>query len=152
MKSRGWTSQCFDLRILLVAVAIQGITPNAHNLASCRLLRILFWTATLDESNARRGEVGSTTCDLPHADSPPNGSSAPVETHRKKTPGVLCLPVRAGLQVGPRRHAGNPLRIESVSESPWISLIKSAKTCPPRIPTLAKQGTDLLHSLCRLTC
>ena len=151
MKSKGWTSRWLDLRILLVAVTIQGVTPSAHNLASSRLLRILFETAARGESNTAHGET-ATACPVPHDECSPGGSGPPIDKYRKKTPGVLCLPVRTGWQAGPRRHAGRPLRIESVSENPWEALINPAQPCPPSIHTGVEQGTDLLHSLCRLTC
>ena len=64
----------------------------------------------------------------------------------------MCLPVRTGLQAGPRRHASNPLRIVSVSDSPWESLLESGQPFRLRVHTFVKPGTDLLHSLCRLTC
>jgi hypothetical protein len=152
MKSKGWTSWRLPLRILLLAAAIQGITPNAHNLASSRLLRMLFETATLVESNAARGEASTTTCRVAQNESSPGGSAQPVEKHRKKTPGVLCLLARAGSQAGLRRHTGNPLRLVLVSESPRESLIKSAQCRPPRIPIDVERSTGFLHTLCRLTC
>jgi hypothetical protein len=133
-------------------LAIQAITPSAHNLASSRLLRILFETAALTETDPARGEATTTSGRVSQNESAPRRSPPPIDKHRKKTPGVLCLLVRAGSQAGPRRHALNSLRIEFMPDSPWESLIKSAQIGTHPIPFLAEQATDILHALCRLTC
>jgi hypothetical protein len=152
MKSKGRTSRWLIFRLLLIAMATQGITPSTHNLASSRLLRILFETEVQTESNTDRGEATSATGGVAQNDNAPAESGPPIDKHRKKAPGVVCLPVRTGWQAGPRRHAGKSLRIESVSDSPWESFIESAQSCPLHIHRSVEQGTDRLHSLCRLTC
>jgi hypothetical protein len=152
MKNKGRTSRWLAFRFLLIATAIQGITPSTHNLASSRLLRIVFETDALTESNTDRGEATSTTHGVAQNESAPAGSGPPIDKHRKKTPGVVCLLVRTGWHAGPRRHAGNSLRIEFVSDSPWETSIETARSRSLPIHRSVVQGTDLLDSLCRLTC
>ena len=152
MKRKGWTFRWLTMRILLVAVAFQGITPSAHNLASSKLLRMLFWTATHAESNAERGEAGAAARGVAHDEVRPGGAPPPIEAQRKKTPGVICLPVRTGSPAGVRRHAGHLRFIVFAPHRPSPSLIPSAETSRPCIFTLRAPRADVLHTLCRLTC
>jgi hypothetical protein len=152
MKTKGGTFRWLVFRFLLTAVAVQGITPSSHNLASSRLLRILFETDAVTESHTDRGEASSSTYRAAQNANAPAATGPPIDKHRKKTPGVVCVVVRTGWQAGPRRLAGKSFRIESVSRMTRESLIESAQSCPLHIRPSVEQGTKILHTLCRLTC
>ena len=150
MKSKGGKSRWIGLQILLVAAAIQGITPNNHNLASVKLFRILSTDAAA--LNLSGDEAATSTCRGLDQESPPDESAQQIDTFRKKTPGVICLPLRTGSKAGPRRYTGDSLCTWSVFDGLCLSFVKPDQPCPLRLPTIVVQGSDFLHSFCRLTC
>jgi hypothetical protein len=137
-----------NLWILLVASAVQGITPSAHNLASHRLFRILspgsLAAGSYPEQRGRDRDADEIES---HRDTP--ADSAPlVQSQRKKAPGVMCLPARWG----PRRNADDAPYLDALAGGPSFTAIHPRWPCPPRRRTTIATSGRSLETLCRMTC
>jgi hypothetical protein len=61
--SQGRLSRLHCLQLLLVALAIQGITPDAHDLASCHALRLFSPLLTDSDTPVEQDEWPDDVCD-----------------------------------------------------------------------------------------
>jgi hypothetical protein len=118
--------------ILLVALAIQGVTPDFRNLSSPWLLRILDW------------EMGDLAFGK---DSEP----LPVENH-DDGPSDVCAPGSMHNSLRLHRDSVGRLAAEFTPIGPSERLIRSSVlSFHPHI--LARHGgDDLIRSLCRFLC
>lgn len=133
----GWRSIRVGYPILLVAMAIQGLTPDHGDLASPRLLRHVI----SELAGSRSAEGGP--------------SPSPVSVPRGEddgAPGEICTKVdvralrRAGLDAGFRPWAGG---------SPMVGSDRPTRSVrvPRSILGVVVPGPDaLILSLCRLLC
>jgi hypothetical protein len=124
-------------RILLVAMAIQGVTPDCDNLVSSRLLRLI-----------ASGWTGGPAAD---------GASTPMQTpippdDGDGDPGLFCSKVAAGCALRVRLDTGDRRFIHFI---PIHFLERSSRSVPRPFdpPGVALRGSDSLYAcLCRFLC
>ena len=137
MTDRGKRSSGAGIAILLVAAAIQGLTPDRDDLASSRILRLLETTRV--SPRATGGNPAPTPISIPHD----QDHGIPGEISGKVVPRVA---LRARLDDDIR--SSDPLLPPGYLEPPIPS---SLHPLPP--PRAASRGpVDLIGSLCRLLC
>jgi hypothetical protein len=128
-----WGIRSIGLRILLIALSIQGITPDVHDLTSGALIRILVQILG-DSKTDRAGDA------LPSRDEDEN-----------EMPDDVCVAVRQASLV-PRHQPGG---------SPGPDLLASSRPTPligrdPPFSTRSRsgiaRGRDLVNFRCRLNC
>jgi hypothetical protein len=122
--------------ILLVAMAIQGLTPDQSDLASSRLLRLVL-----------SGLAGS------RSDGGPAPSSIPTPRGQDDgVPGEICATVAAGVASRVRLDTGGPPHVHVLPVGILDHLTRSALH-PLRRPRVVAWGADgLIPSLCRFRC
>jgi hypothetical protein len=131
--SKAFGSHTTCLRIALIALSIQGVTPDSDDLTSFSLSRILL------------SILADSIC--PIDDSVPLGD----ETHDEK-PDEVCMPASAGVRLPLRCRVGT-LRIRGL-----IPALADERTRrpdhlrPPSSPGGSVQRGEMILSLCRLTC
>jgi hypothetical protein len=124
-------------RILLVAIAIQGLTPDRASLASTWLLRCVAL------GSPDHWAVGDGAAPLP---TPTHGGEQDV------APGVFCSNVTTGSSLRVRLDTGGRFCIHLIPIGllEWPSRSDSRSRCPTGV---VWWGSDaLIHSLCRLRC
>jgi hypothetical protein len=145
-------SRSIYLRVLLIALAIQAMTPDIHDLASPFLFEIL--SVSSDPGVAAFEGMAVDSFVLDH-EPPSSGSCAPF---RWKLDQPDRLPDEAGLLPGlragtiPRRFTGGLVRPWSLPPDrvgPMVSIEQGrrSRTHPGLLP-----ANDLTISLCKLTC
>ena len=125
MNRKGGKSRRAPLRILVIALSIQGITPDAHDLSSRKLFHILTLTSSPARANlAGEGAAKGRTQIDGHEDAP-DGPASTIRARCKKTPGVLCLvvrnrsePTRAGIRAARRGSCPRPTVAPTRRSSP----------------------------------
>jgi hypothetical protein len=117
----------------LIALSIQGITPDVHDLASGALIRILFQVLG-DSKTDRAGDP------IPSRDE-----------DRNELPDDVCVAARQAAVV-PRLQPGGSSR-PGLPASSWPTpLIGRDSQFSTQSPTRIGQGRDLVHFRCRLNC
>lgn len=148
----GFRSICFPM--LLIALAVQGITPDAHDLASLSLLRML-----LPPRAAARfpmnGPAPRTSTVLPDGSTRPIVVAPPSSAQSSDgTPDEVCAPAQSPTQ-GPQTqgHAGGrPDQSGLLIPSQVARLARVGRILPTMSPMLARPGSGLILTLCRLVC
>ncbi len=128
MMGKGWRPSGVFLHTLLIALTVQGVTPDAHDLASRSLIGLFFAQADDLESGP--------------------GDAVPADDH---DPDEVCSPPRPS----PVTLCDSPGCIRFAGLAPTGRDIPSiALACQPlsSVSRLQARGTDSLHFLCRLTC
>jgi hypothetical protein len=140
------------LHTLLVAVAIQGVTPDAYDLASLRLPQVL--EAVIGRTLSWAHGSSPSGCVPLHPEAvPPSSSSEPWSGEEQEStpdePGVSAEPIEIGL---PFHKRSQPFRLKSARVGRPGRPTRSGLHRLTRRPGSITTGSGLIHSLCRLTC
>lgn len=143
-------SRSIGLSILLVALACQGLTPDARDIASVNLLRLLRTERggpADSTATARNGVVCRAT---------PSPSGVPGlsrDGDRDGLPDEVCGPARPSasarwlLKIGSGAMRLAPASAVSIPRTAGIHAFGMLS-----LQTRAARGEDLIHAICRLTC
>jgi hypothetical protein len=140
MKTRGKPGlRDVGFGVLLIALAIQGITPDPDDLASGSLTRLL---ATVFSSRADG------------VDSSPDHASWPDENSedREQAADDVCIPALSGIRPLSRTEAHRSRLPGQFSSDSTVGIPPSLSPSEaiPRAPALTQR--QRIHTLCRLTC
>jgi hypothetical protein len=140
------------LHTLLVALAIQGVTPDAYDLASLKLPQVLEAVNGRTASWANGSSPVACIFLRPEAE-PPSPTSEPWGGEdQESTPdelGVSAGLMRYGLSL---HKPGKPLKLKSVKADRPGQTSRSGLHRFTRRRGSIGTGSGLIHSLCRLTC
>jgi hypothetical protein len=146
----GWNRKAICLHIVLVAVAIQGVTPDPSDLASEWLYS---WAGRAIAHEIVAVNDVSSHDGSRHRDwfSTPSGSLPNDDDCHDDMPDEVCVPAQAQA-FGSARDSGKssrliPLAADSIARVSRPNHVVLSGTSIPPHPT----GT-LIHSLCRLIC
>lgn len=126
---QGWKPRGAFLRTLLIALTVQGVTPDPHDLASRSLIGLFF--AQADDRDSGLGD------DAPTGDHDPDEVCSPATPSSLTIRGASGCMRLAGLVPSGRDVPPIPLPRQPLPSARWLK---------------APAEADLLHSLCRLTC
>ncbi len=143
---RGSNFKSFCMVALLVAEAIQAVTPDIASLASTRLFQIVGTIAERGESPVTHTlHVGCLTT---HTDKlpPPNGTVPFEDTSEESAPDEVCLALAPQLPVN---EAGNSHKSQHV---PFDLDLLSGRAGSSYASDPVPCSSALIHSLCRMTC
>jgi hypothetical protein len=128
-----WGTRSICLRILLIALSIQGMTPDVHDLASGALLRIL--SQVLGDSKTDRA-----------------GDSLPSpDEDQNELPDDVCVVARQASLV-PRLQPGGSPGSDLLTSGRPTPLIGRDSRFSTRSLAGVVRGRDLVHVRCRLNC
>jgi hypothetical protein len=130
--SKGFRPKATCIGIALVALAIQAITPDSHDLTSFSISRIIH--SILSDSIASADDAAPSEDDIPD-----------------EAADDVCSPASAGMRIATRRHRSCP-HPPSMATSHGVLPIRPShphSSCPIGGP--ARVG-ELILTLCRLTC
>jgi hypothetical protein len=131
---RDWLLTQAGYGILLLAMAIQGLTPDYRNLASSWLLRF----------------VTSISADVPLADGDPSPMPAPLQS--EGGPCEICRMVTAETALRIRSDDGNRLCISFLIATLLERPIRSAPRSRRLLGVIPPRSDGLVPSLCRFQC
>jgi hypothetical protein len=129
--NKGSRPRATCLGIVMIALAIQAITPDAHDLTSFSISRII--QSILSDSLA-----------------PAEGAAPSEDDSPDKTDDDVCSPTSAGMRIALRRPTSSPrpLSMSTLCELPNRPTLRHP-SCPIGG---AARGGELILTLCRLTC
>jgi hypothetical protein len=146
---RGSNFKSFCMVALLVAEAIQAVTPDIASLASTRLFQIVGTIAERGESPVTHtlhvGCLTTHTEKLP----PPNGTVPFEDTSEESAPDEVCLALAPQLPVN---EAGNSHKSRHVPFDPDMLSVHSGRLGSSCVSDPVPCSSALIHSLCRMTC
>jgi hypothetical protein len=138
-------------QLLLVASAIQGLTPDADDIASTSLVWLLC-PAPAGSSSGSKTAAARVCDDLGRELPPLDGTLPPWGDDQDELPDEVCLPVAVAAGMAQReRPGGSPCHEPATcrrAERPFVPGPDG------RAATLAgiARGDVLIRSLCRLNC
>ena len=139
----------FCMVALLVAEAIQAVTPDIASLASTRLFQIIGAIAERGESRVtHRLHVGCLTIHTEKSP-PPNGSVPFEDTSEESAPDEVCLALAPQLPVN---EAGNSHKSQHVPFDLDILSVHSGRLGSSCVSDPIPWSCALIHLLCRMTC
>ncbi len=150
MRRSGGFKTCWVV-VLLIAEAMQAITPDIASLASTRLFRITMAFVDSEQSGLSRPHLDLLRIQLEN--SPPFDRSVPLDDRSRETaPDEVCL---ASFELALRI----PVSQAGEASSPWqfafnsgLCLPNSGWPLPARVSDPIPSSSMLIHSLCRMTC
>jgi hypothetical protein len=148
----GRRSRSIYLRVLLIALAVQAMTPDSHDLASPLLFEIVSIASPAAVAAFEATTIAPSVLDH---ESPSSDGGDRLPSKVAQEDGLLdesCVP--AGLRVGviPRRCPGTKARLLCFPPGPvkTAASIEQGRLSCSRLRIL--RNTDLTISLCQLTC
>jgi hypothetical protein len=143
-----WRSRSICLRILWIASAIQGGTPDAHDLSSIALLRLL-----CPDSGCSAIEVVTIAYDVSCRESPrPDGGTAPSPDTDDELPDEVGVPSGYGGSLPLRPRRGGSRCHAVVPSGQGERVVPSVHLRSSRPHDILGWDDNPIHSLCRLTC
>ncbi len=137
--------------VLLIAEAMQAITPDIASLASTRLLQITMAFVDSEQSGLTRPHVNLLR--IQSESFPPSERSVPLDDRSRETaPDEVCL---ASFQLASRlpvNHVGQASRSWQFAFSPGLCPPNSGWPRSARVFDPIPPSSLLIHSLCRMTC
>ncbi len=149
VRNSGFKSLC--LVALLVAEAIQAITPDIASLASTRLPRIIQALAERGESHVSRSLLVCFHFDRQKS-LPAHGSVPSEDRNQESAPDEVCTACSSRICELPGGEADNSTWMKHAAfnacvlsaQADWLEFSTARDTI--------LSSCDLIHSLCRMTC
>jgi hypothetical protein len=139
--SRNYGNGSIGQCTLLLALMIQGMTPDGHSLVTP-------WFLHLGSDLEAKG--GQT---LPHDRAPIGERSTPWnDADDAGTPDEVCVPHESGVHDVLSEHASGSSRLPFTSTVPGAGPARTGSLLPSRSRHPIASATDLCVSLCRLIC
>jgi hypothetical protein len=143
-----WRSRAICLRVLWIASALQGGTPDAQDLSSLALLRLL-----CPDPGRSALEGGTLAYDGPCRETPrPDGGTAPAPDTDDELPDEVGVPSGPGGSLPLRPRRGGSRRPAVVPSGRGERVVPPVHLRSARPHNILGWDGDPIHSLCRLTC
>jgi hypothetical protein len=139
-------SRSIGLHLLLIAVAVQGMTPDAHDLASSALVQLI---GTEPGPRAKPPGPSSGLRFGPERLLPIHSSAPARENVQDDLPDEVCGPARPLAFASLLADLSRLALVWSEPRGPSLSSTPSPLSFPRDV---ALRGDDLIYTLCRLLC
>jgi hypothetical protein len=139
--SRNYGNGSIAQRTLLIALMIQGMTPDGDSLVTPWFLHLG------SDLEAKSGQT------IPRGQAPIDDRSSPWnDADGAGTPDEVCVPNESGAHDALSEHASRLSRLPFTSTVPGAGPARPGSLLPGRSRRPIASATDLSVSLCRLIC
>jgi hypothetical protein len=139
-------------RVLLIAFAIQGITPDPHDLASLSLIRLLGPEFAVPGELVISLEIEGDHLPAEHSWPSSEGRAPLHDDDQDELPDEVCVPTREKCLMMECRARENSHSVHFLAAFNTASVARQSRAHVRSISRFPLPLGDPFHALCRLTC